>query len=364
MKTKGTVLQTTPKREAGGDSCITYLQCRHPDHSSPHSLPSFGGLHPPVASVDWYEIGAVVKWDSDSLPALEEARLQTQASGKSVTLNLGQLTLKVHRDGFGKGQESHMRYRISWGKVVIGIDARPSTTRQLYNFYFRAPGKACVVLGLEAILEFQHALIRALGGRIDDAWIKRIDVCLDIQGRPVIEELLQKLHEGCYVTSSRKKKGQDNLIEFFETMFAIRSQDIRLSAYDKIEQMRAKRHGDDYLQAMIQNRWGGKLPKHATRIEFRFRKGWLFGLDMRTAEEVLSRLGDVVAHATSEGPYPFFRITESVPDRKNGQQARAKTLPLWKWIIECLRAGFPATSEPLKRRKRSQQRRAPQSDAL
>ena len=342
MKTRSDVPLSSKKRGRKADACITYPLNRHSRHSTHKPITT-------IASVDWYQIGAVVTWNGYSLSELEEAFLKAQRTNRSVECTVGRYSVRVHPSGFGKDRESRMRYRVTWKDIVVGISARHSTNRKLYNFYLCASGKACVMLGLEAILEFQNSLIHALGGRLKDSWIKRIDVCLDIRNFPVIDELIRLLRDGCYVTSSRKRRGQKSPLAFYETGFAISSRDIRLTAYDKLAEMTKKKRGNDYRQAMIQKRWGGELPTSASRIEFQILKGRLFDIDMKTARDVLDRLSEVVADATAESPRCFFRLTESPPDSKNGHQSRAKTLPLWKWIIECFRAEFPATPQPLEK---------------
>lgn len=346
------VCQAPANRCLRVDAGITYPLNRHFAPSALNSHDTSLPFMTAVASVDWYEIGGVVLWKRGTFPELERAFREAQQTRKPVSLQVGKYSVLVQPEGWGKKRESYMRYKIIWENIVVGVSERHASNRQLYNFYLWASGHACVVLGLEAILEFQHSLIKSLGGRLDDSWIKRIDVCLDISGRSVIDELIQKLRDGCFVTSSRDQKGENSPIKIYDQGFAIPTEGIRLTAYDKIAEMKKEERGNDYWQAMIQNRWGGVLPTYATRVEFQVRKGRLFELGMKTAPDVLNRLNEVVAHVTSEASRSFFRFTATPPDLKNGHHSRAKTLPLWKEIIECLQRGFQPLSQRQMRRIR------------
>lgn len=91
----------------------------------------------------------------------------------------------------------------------------------------------------------------------------------------------------------------------------------------------------DKQAAMRDLRWGGAIPSKATRVELRILRGWFAKWECDKAQPILDNMGAVVRRILGE-ERPFFRLLESVPDRKNKNQSRCKTLPLWEAIYEKL----------------------------
>lgn len=338
-----------PQPPSGGvNACPsnTHSLNRHEDEGS--------SVNRAVASVDWYEVGGQVAWDEDDsqyeFQKLEDVFRRAQDQKHPEPWSIADKTVLVHPGGIGSGRQSRMRYRIEWGPVMVGLADRPSTSRQLSNFYLKASGEACLLLGLKSVLEFQDGLIRSFCGRLKDSWLKRIDLCLDLPDVSVKDDFVPAYLEDRFVTSAASwgaYAGPNGPSGFsFGSKIGL-----RMNAYDKLAETRTK--GADYQQAMVQYRWGNSWPEKATRIEYQVRKAWLDQFSVSSAPDAVMRLGDIVAKVTSEGPRPFLRFTETRPDRENGHQERAETLAIWKSTITAFRTGFDAGVQPLERLKRS-----------
>jgi len=307
-----------------------------------------------IASVDWYEIGGQVTWDDQDseyeFRKLDHVLRKAQDRKFPEPWTIAGKTVLVYPGGIGSGKQSRMSYRIEWGPLVIGLADRPSESRQLNNFYLKASGEACLLLGMRAILDFQYEIIRSFCGVLSDSWLKRIDLCVDLPGVSVKDHLVPAYLQDQFITSTEDwgayagPKGPKG--------FAFSSsRRIRVNAYDKLYEV--KRKGPDYQQAMVQYRWRGSWPESATRVEYQIRKPWLDQYSIGgTAADTLVRLGDLVAKVTSEGPRPLLRFTSTRPDREHGHQGRAKTLPLWREITEAFRSGFSPEILPLARLNR------------
>ena len=341
------VARTSEGRAAGERSSSTYSTYTFNRHSHPSPDPIT------ATSVDYIDIGGRIKWDhSTPLPELADALARAYRTRRVVDLIIGGYEVALHRPRAGdhhlndNAKDSYMEYVLTWQGVKVGLSPRQSTTRQLYNHKLIASGQPCTILGLPAIQKFQAEIISALGGEIIDGWFKRIDVCLDIAHKPLMTILLSSMREGRYITSSRTP------IAFYPTCFEIASQGIRLRVYEKLTAMQIHKHNDAYRAAM-RRRSGGAEPQHATRVEYQLRKEWLDALNLDTVPRVLARLHEVVAACTADGPRSFFRMTKKYPDAKNGNHSRAKTDPVWEWIISAMREGSSdIMSPPVRVKKR------------
>jgi hypothetical protein len=123
------------------------------------------------------------------------------------------------------------------------------------------------------------------------------------------------------------------------TGLSAKSGSLDLIIYDKRLEVLAKAlTSEAYLRAMIQNRWGGRLPDCATRIEYQIQRERFADPAMRTVEGALKHLPSLVAELTRFDEHPFFLLTDRVPDRAGRHQNRANALPSWERAIQHFRA--------------------------
>ena len=102
-------------------------------------------------------------------------------------------------------------------------------------------------------------------------------------------------------------------------------------------------------QAMIDRRWGGQKPDHATRIEFQLSRACLrdFGID--SPSQFMKSIGTIVLELS----FNWFRLTAEAVDRKNNHQSRALTHPVWEEIqgafVKCFIDAFAEPLSPIHR---------------
>ena len=305
-----------------------------------------------VFSIDWLETGGLVHWyeTTDTLRQIERLREAAKAGNEPEPYVLGNQEVLVQPTGIGSGKQQHLSYRIEWPGVMLAFDTRNQDSRQHANFYLKIMGQACLVDGALATLAKAEEIIKELGGTLHDDWVKRIDLALDLPDVDLQEVFLPAFRETHFVASGSQWNAWDGKQGC--TGFTIGTQSrCKLNVYDKLAE--TKKKDELYQLAMQQNRWGGRVPKSATRIEYQLRKPWLDQFCLTTTEHVLKLLPAIVARLTELEKRPFFALTAQAVDRKNKHQSRCPRLPAWIKAVRTFQdlAGEP--SEPLKRVQRS-----------
>ncbi|MDQ3331231.1 MAG: hypothetical protein M3552_11340 [Planctomycetota bacterium] len=162
----------------------------------------------------------------------------------------------VQPRGIGSGNDSHKEYSLEWRGVTIGISGRAHRDRKLHNFLLQITGDGCLTVGVADAWEAAISIVNQLGGDLIDAWIRRMDVCVDLPGIAMRDELVPAVLEGRFVTTAKKwKVHYDNgAVTGFEFGKAPR---LRIVCYDKKQEIETR--SPVYRQALLQNRWGGGL---------------------------------------------------------------------------------------------------------
>lgn len=247
-------------------------------------------------------------------------------------ITLGPMTGLLHGQGIGSGNQTHLEYRFDWRGVLFAISQRKEPSRQLSNFYLKISGEPCLIEGAVEARKMVLEVVKVLGGVMLDEWPRRLDVCLDLPGTNLNDDLQPAFERGQFLTSAKKWNPFDG--REGKTGFVVGSRAlVRCIVYDKLVDS-VMNHDPVYLQAMIDRRWNGTTPDHATRVEFQIGRDWLANKQgIRTVDEALFRMGDIAARFLSHERIPFFCLTSTVPDRKNKHQSRAEVLPLWDRIV-------------------------------
>ena len=248
------------------------------------------------------------------------------------------------------GRQSRLSYRLDWSGVTIGLSNREASRRNLNNYLLQISGTPSLLVGALEAREFVNKMIQELLGTLTDEWVRRIDICIDVAGLDLRHELLPAFEEERFITTANDWnpwKGKSGVKGFTVG----RRDRVKLNVYDKLLES-ASKHDDVYRRALIDRRWKGEVPRNATRIEFQIAKTWLDGYGYRNASDVLNDLPSILHKLTGEESKAFIRFTSGAIDRENKHQSRAKTLGIWKAIIDEARRQLGEPKRKLKPIKR------------
>ena len=301
-------------------------------------------LRASIVTIDWLEIAGAVVWSP-----LEESPLREQvnncyenavAAETPLPFVLNKRQCLIHPSGLGRGRQSRMTYRVTCGPTTLAYAERDRPSRRHSNFVLTVPGKSCLMNGAQEVRRWAHQVVRDLGGRFVDEWIRRIDVCIDLPGVDPRKDLLRACHSQHYL--STVEQGHTHFNRDGLTGFTIGSaKRVQLQIYDKLLEIRHK-NDPEYLQCMLQGRWK-QVPQHATRVELRIGREWLSQWMKYDAETYLENLGSLLEYTLGDSARPFFKLLAEAPDRANKHQSRAPVLPLWDAIRKKLIAEAGAT---------------------
>jgi hypothetical protein len=100
---------------------------------------------------------------------------------------------------------------------------------------------------------------------------------------------------------------------------------------------------EEKLDLLIANRWGGEV-EAATRVEFQVpREELRERFQIETVDDLLAKGGAMLEWLTLE----WFRLTDGLPDRDNGHEARAVLHPLWERVRAAFVAWIGAPAGPV-----------------
>ncbi len=321
------------------------------DRSPSHHLPKA------VFAIDWLECGAVAYWTDEagreSFWKLSQMQDEAKASGngnKPVPLDLKGRSMLLYPKGMGSGNQSRLEYRLEFAGITIAASSRDKADRKLSNFYYKIPGEACLLLGVNEARKIVYEVADALGGVVVDEWIRRIDLCLDLPGVDLLDELMPAFDQGHFVSTAKQWNAWDGTRG--KTGFTVGSRGrVMLNVYNKLLDT-LTRHDGVYQLAMKDRRWGGVMPSSATRVEHQISSEWLRSFGLKTTEMVFHSLPAIIAKVAGRPPHAFFCMTDRDPDAANHHQSRAGVLPTWGRIIDTMQylAGIPGPAlKPLER---------------
>lgn len=312
-------------------------------------------LRASTVAIDWLEIAGAVVWSPiDESPLREQVNTWYEnavAAESALPFTLNERQCLIHPSGLGRGRQSRMTYRVTCGPMTLAYAERDRANRQHSNFVLAVPGKSCLMDGALAVRRWAHQVVQDLGGRFQDEWIRRIDVCIDLPGVDPRKDLLRACHSQHYL--STVEQGHTHFNRDGLTGFTIGSaKRVQLQIYDKLLQVRDKKD-PEYLQSIIQGRWK-QIPQHATRVELRIGREWLSQWMKYDAETYLENLGSLLEYTLGDSSRPFFKMLAEAPDRENKHQSRTPVLPLWDAIRKKLIAEVGATEFIPQRIKRGE----------
>ena len=286
----------------------------------PNIMPPTNSMPRRTGGEDWFETGWYVDWDTGSwgdLVSFLDSQKERAQDGEAIFTLRGQVW-RVSPTGVKVGEGALMRWRLEHVKsgVIVMIQRRAQRHETMPNVLSRATSMSCMTRGAWACTQIVRHAVEALGGRIRENVLSRVDACVDLPGVRV-DEFVQRFIAFQYVTRARKgeafgvaRDGRKH------TGFSI-GKGIRLTVYDKLLET------DSQIEkrAVVRDlRWAGQDVDAATRVEFRLRRDALKGLGVQTVEDWFGRRSSICRYLCEK----WFRMTEGDVDRTNTTRA-----PLW-----------------------------------
>lgn len=325
----------------------THMQSSH-EENNPVSKPVF--------AIDWLTTRGLIRWDGEESEQwrrdLFKAQAEAAKTRQDVLFWIDGKRVNIRARGMGNGNQSRLKYSFEWQGVVVGISFDEVKDRKKNNFQLTVSGVPCLLVGATKAREKVIQMIGKMGGVVCDEWVARLDMCLDVPGLSIDDWMYDSYLQGKFKTSFhdwRPYEGRSGC-----TGFSFGSVNrLQLGIYDKRREVVNKKR-EDYLLAMISQRWGGEFPDTAIRIEYRVAREWLRYYEMDTVKEVLRRIPDIVDKVCGTAKRPCFCFTDVPVDRKNKHQSRAGVDSRWQSLVDVMKqqAGHP--SEPLCHVDRSQ----------
>jgi hypothetical protein len=205
-------------------------------------------------------------------------------------------------------------------------------------------GSACTLKHAVSWFNDAKVLVGILGGVIKKNKLSRVDICLDMPHVP-LDEFVSCFDRGRYIcrANARSKYESSGISVCFG------ENPIKARIYDKLREVKKKANPEKTL-AMKLYRWGGGFPDSATRVEFQIRRDGLKLRGIDCVQDYLDRRASLASYLTTE----WLRLTLDHVDKKNKNQSKARTLPLWEAVGDRLvwwGAGADAPLDPLPKGK-------------
>ncbi|MEI6890587.1 MAG: hypothetical protein V5783_00310 [Pontiella sp.] len=296
---------------------------------------------------DWFEFCFYVDWNNNAARLFQQlervqeyARDEGKASNFEHVIGVGRtrLTSLTHGARLGGKKGPYMDFMLEHEHGITFIISRKGKPHKtIPNVMVRVDGECCLAIGAQKAFDLGRYIVEQLGGDIERNKLSRVDVCLDMPDVG-IHELHRAFKNERYICRSNAKN-------FYESPgislgFGIGSLTCRV--YEKHEEVKLK--ANPYKKAlMIKNRWNGKTPAQALRVEFQMRRDTLKGKGIDTVEDYYRLRSDLVRYLC----FRWLRFTSEKVDRENKNQSRAKTHEIWVMVQDGFMrwAGSPAGQE-------------------
>jgi hypothetical protein len=298
---------------------------------------------------DWLEWGAHVQWEESHFQSLTKKLESAKAYCQENKLPIHEININgvggimVSRMGGNRGGDhgEHYEYKISWGRITLGIACRSEAKGKRPNVYAQLKGRECLLLGALEGYGLARDLIALLGGKIVEEKLSRVDLSLDIAGLST-RELQEAIEQQRFITDANEVRPVVEILHDSKTGFTAGKRPMRLVVYDKLQELQSK---SDclYIQGMIDRRWNGNKPSAATRIEFQCCRSWLVDQGISSPADLFRLQGSLVEKLTGQ----WFRMTESNVDRENKNQSWAETSKIWQAIQSAFRQIYGQPAGPL-----------------
>lgn len=283
---------------------------------------------------------------------LSDARERAMEVGEAVSVwpELAAEPISVEPRGAGRGF-AHTPWVCKVGGLTYRFCDRESSEDDSRPVVFVEIGSVALMAdGLRAVLDRVFRQLGTAGLSVHRLSPSRADLCVDLGGVDM-EEFAEAYHSGCVVTCARadggevgsdsRWRGRAGRVETL--MFGRRGGAIALRIYDKLAECR----DDEVKRHLLQEeRWGGVIPRAATRVEFELRRESLRDrFDVDSCYDLIEKSGGIVRYLTRE----WFRIC-SKKSVGNVNRERAEASPMWRRVQAAFEGWATGLRPPCRRR--------------
>ena len=242
-----------------------------------------------------------------------------------ATIQLGRYKISVMPRGWkhGSGRSgTYYQFELVYNGVRILFSNNGNPALNQLNVRLIASGNSCLIHGGYGCLILIRDIIKQAGGCIRSEVLSRVDMRLDIPGEGG-DKFWNATREKRYITLSKM------LTETEQYKRTIRFGKYPLSfiIYDKLAQVEAMA-GSELTMHVIHRCWNGKMPKQATRLEYRIGREMLRKKGINSPDDYFRKRGALIKYLTTS----WIRFTSSPV--KRGNSSRTPILPLWKEVAE------------------------------
>lgn len=293
-----------------------------------------------TGGIDWLEFSCYGefggKWEELRTVLDEAKKIATKAAdGRCLTQLPGSdHVVSVKPGGKNRGY-GYCRWSFDDAGIEYGIVDRKDSGGDAVSgkgghpvLYVKVSGLTCLIIGWREAVRRVREVMGFLGFSCVNECISRLDVCADVLGQSV-RSYMRDFIEGRLVRRSdcwaMWGRGQYDGIE---TIRFGGDEGIKCRIYDKLEETK---RDETKRSLMVSRRWGGVTPEQAIRVEYELGREELKSrgiTNLKTMEAGMKALVDYLTHE-------WLRFTTEVPDRENGNQARAVASAEWEEVKRC-----------------------------
>ena len=305
---------------------------------------------------DWLELAVFVDltrvWDKWVGEVFENAVKQAKEDGEEQVIHVFEHRMAVQSFGSHFGPMYYDFRAFDQKDLVWWFRKEPIDHENIASVRVRISGEACLCSDscTENLVKWVYRFFDKLETPVRKIAISRGDLCVDIPGMDV--ETFRKAHMKRHFATRARSKAMDETMEKtkgstgnvdLETWRYLESKGLTLyigrspltmRAYNKLAELEHKMNPRKW-QAMIERRWGGVVPTHATRVEFELRREALKARGIDTIEDFFEKRAALVEYLSTE----WFRylVTDG---RKDQRKRRWPTHPDWEIVQQGFRDVF------------------------
>lgn len=330
--------------ETRGHLCNTApTTLQNHSHENPENIQEVGGY-------DTLEILIYGQWQSEQFSHLTKSlnQVKKRLTGSSCQiegeiLEIAGEEVKVWPSGVRRGL--YCSWCFTWQAMNFAIVNSEKSDKSRYGIHLKIGSIACLELGGEACWEHAKQFLTKLGFKIEGNCVSRADMCVDLPGVST-HEMASDYSSFKFISRSRKSAEYSE--GYQRTGFSRGSgKRIMIRVYDKLKELGLSIESLTKLKILIEKRWGGKIPKYATRVEFQLRRDAIKDFEVDSIEDLFNKAAEICSWLT----HKWFRMTEEVPDRNHTD--RAVTNSTWAKVQQYFAQAFGQTDpEKVKRQPR------------